>query len=296
MALICSYPVLQVRPYGLLAYEHKEFSSTRDFKRDRPAKEFNSYTGRLTPYAKKKLKRAIGLMVASAKEKEAPNWKTGKTFKFKVNFITFTLPAAQQEIEDKTIKRCLDNWIKRAKRKHNLNSYVWRAERQANGNIHFHMITDVWIHYEKIRNDWNSCLRETGLIEKFKAKHGHENPNSTDVHAVWKVKNLVQYFVKYMSKEHKQGEEPIKGKVWDCSKNLKTKTNCWMMMEGEAQQNWEYCYRSEQLERLDDPLFTIIFIKPDQWKQYIGKTLQHRWDEYLESIRQGNSPPGENSA
>lgn len=296
MSLIISYPVVQVRPYGLLAYDHKEFSKSWDVKRDRPKKEVAGYTGVLTTYSKKKLKRAIGLIVASAKEKEAPNFKTGKMFKFKLNFITFTLPAIDKGIEDKTIKKCLDNWIKRAKRKHKLNSYVWRAERQANGNIHFHMITDVWIHYEKIRNDWNAVLRETGLIEKFRAKHGHENPNSTDVHAIWKVKNLVQYFVKYMSKTHKEGEQPIKGKIWDCSKNLKIKTNCWMMLEGEARENWDYCYRAEELERIEDPLFTIIFIRPDQWDKYIGKTLQSKWNEYLEAIRRDGPYPGENSA
>lgn len=287
---------MQVRPYGLLVYEHKEFSSSREFKRDRPPTEFKSYTGKLTPYSKKKLKRAISLMVASAKEKEAPNWKTGKMFKFKVNFITFTLPASQQGIEDKTIKRCLDNWIKRAKRKHKLNSYVWRAERQANGNIHFHMVTDVWIHYEKIRNDWNACLRETGLIEKFRLKHGHENPNSTDVHAVWKVKNLTQYFVKYMSKEHKEGEAPIKGKVWDCSKNLKTKENCWMLLEGRAAENFDYLAKREDVERINDPLFTILFVSQEKWEQYICKEVREKWNEYLERIRNGNDPPGESEA
>lgn len=295
MALICSYPVLQVRPYGLLVYEHKEFSKSWDLKRDRPQREFNRYTGILTPFAKKKLKRAISLMVASAKEKEAPNFKTGKNYKFKVNFITFTLPASQQGIEDKTIKHCLDNWIKRAKRKHKLNSYVWRAERQANGNIHFHMVTDVWIHYEKIRNDWNAVLRETGLIEKFKEKHGHENPNSTDVHAIWKVKNLVQYFVKYMSKEHKQGEEPIKGKVWDCSQNLKTKNNCWMILEGRAAENFDYLANKQEIERINDPLFTILFVPQDKWNQYLCKEVRDKWDKYLEEIRNNSSPPGENS-
>jgi hypothetical protein len=310
-------------------YEHKEFSSSRDFKRDRTVREFKQYTGVLTPFAKKKLKRAIGLMVASAVEKEAPNFKTGKTYKFKVNFLTFTLPAIAQGIEDKTIKRCLDNWIKRAKRKHNLKSYVWRAERQANGNIHFHMVTDVWIHYEKIRDDWNAVLKETGLVEKYTQKHRGltfteylklypvnakvsrvgrlksyekgcatkwEQPNSTDVHAVWKVKNLTQYFVKYMSKEHKEGEEPIKGKVWDCSENLKTKENCWMLLEGRAAENFDYLAKKEDVERINDPLFTILFVSPEKWEQYLCKEVRDKWNEYLKRIRNGSAPPGESEA
>jgi hypothetical protein len=324
VTLICKYPVMQVRPYGLLVYEHKEFSSNRAFKRDRPERDFKPYTGAITEYSSKKLKRAIGLMVASAKEKDAPNFKTGNTFKFKVNFITFTLPALAEGIEDGTIKRCLDNWVKRAKRKYDLKSYVWRAERQLNHNIHFHMITDCWIHYEKIRNDWNAVLRETGLIDKFKEKYGHENPNSTDVHAVWKVKNLTQYFVKYMTKNTTQTKTKgkikslkhlpehyttaifkvpytqdhntkkfhyIKGKVWDCSKNLKTKNNCWMLLEGIQAENFDTLANREDVERINDPNFTILFVPIDKWNEYLCKEVREKWDKYLEDIRNWKEPP-----
>jgi hypothetical protein len=288
VALICSYPVLQIRPYGLLVYEHKEFSKSWDLKQDRAKKEINGYTGKLTTYSKKKLKRAIGLMVATAEEKEATNFKTGKQYKFKLNFITLTLPAAQGEIEDKTIKVCLDNWIKRAKRKHNLRSYVWRAERQANGNIHFHVITDTWIHYEQIRNDWNSVLWPTGLIQKYQAKHGIKQPNSTDVHAIWKVRNLTSYFVKYMSKSHKEGEKPINGKVWDCSSNLKTKKNCSMFLEGQTLECYEKLTKDESLAAIVDSNFVIIFIPPDRWLILFLPEWLEKWKEYLAQIR--NSP------
>ena len=107
-----SYPVLQVRTWGLLVYEHKEWHiSTKKTKTLNNKKanitttttteanhitttqtannnanttitteqdndntnnnkndlSNNSYTGTVTPYAKKKLKRAIQLLVASAK-------------------------------------------------------------------------------------------------------------------------------------------------------------------------------------------------------------------------------------
>lgn len=318
MALICSYPILQVRPYGLLVYEHREFTRNTDHTRINSKSTPKTYTGKITPFSKKKLKRSIGLMVASAEWKEAPNWKTGKTFKFKVNFITFTLPSNQGKIEDKTIKICLDNWIKRAKRKHNLKSYVWRAERQVNGSIHFHMITDVWIHYQKIRDDWNACLKETGLVNRYTEKHENltfreylklypttqrttrearwksyqygrstrwEQPNSTDVHAIWKIKNLTSYFVKYMSKTHKEGETPIQGKIWDCSSNLKTKINCSTFFQGMAEENFNYLASKEDIERIDDPMFTILFVPPEKWETYICKELREKWKEYLERIR-----------
>jgi hypothetical protein len=331
------YPVMQVRPYGLLVYDRLE--RLTPFPKRKHLSGFNrpgnrsdehgglrsAYTGVITPYAKRKLKRAIQLMVASAETKEAPNWKTGGTFKFKVNFITLTLPAPQREVTDKDIKKhCLDNFIKRLKRKYKLNSYVWRAERQKNGNLHFHIITDTWIHYEKIRNDWNGCLAQYHFIDEFENKHGHRNPNSTDVHAVWKVKNLTQYFVKYMSKGadtaedlynipfqrkkwHEKllvkpgttykrvmtrAENRIDGKLWDCSVNLKVKQNCEVQLEGDQYNLWEKVYNDPQVEIKTDQNFSIAFLKPHQFNRYITGDLRKRWEAYLHFIRCAEWPPG----
>lgn len=325
-----SYPVLQVRPWGLLVYDRIEWNiSTRKTKtlKDRnnninttttttanhittnptpnnnenttiTPEELddittnnkndlskNSYTGTVTPYAKKKLKRAIQLLVASAKDKEAPNFKTGKTFKFKVNFVTLTLPSPQEDITDKQIKKeVLDVFIKRLRRKMGLNNYVWRAERQKNGNLHFHMITDTYLHYEKLRNDWNACLNKFNFIDKFEQKHGHRNPNSTDIHAVWKVKNLTQYFIKYMAKDHKEGET-IEGKIWDCSKNLKTKQNCDMLLETEAYDIWEKAYHDTNNRIKNESNYCLIFMDDKRFNQYVTGCLRDKWERYLDSIR-----------
>ena len=291
------YPVLQVRPYGLLVYERKEYHYKPSRKgvpliqQGNHSNQFGTasgnkqYTGVLTAYARKRLKRAIQLLVASAKEKEAPNFKTGKLFKFKVNFVTFTLPCPQGNVTDREIKkRCLDNWIKRARRKYKLNNYVWRAERQKNGNLHFHMITDTWIHYEKIRNDWNDLLNHFGYIDTFEQKHGHRNPNSTDVHAVWKVKNLSQYFIKYMTKGGEEKDQ-INGKLWDCSKALKTKENCEFLLESEALATWNATTTDTQVQQKHDSNFSIAFLSPTQFQYYIKGQLLECWNSYLARIR-----------
>lgn len=293
---------MQLRPWGLIAYDRIEWPYGRKKKdskaitlnnrssQNNTVGVINSYTGKLTPYAKKKLKRAIGLLVASAKDKEAQNWKTGKIFKFKINFITLTLPASQGTITDKQLKKeVLDVWIKRMRRKHKLNNYVWRAERQKNGNIHFHLISDTYIHYEKIRNDWNACLAKFNFIDDFEKKNGHRNPNSTDVHAIWKVKNLVQYFVKYMAKDEKEGDF-IEGKVWDCSKALKTKENVEKLMESETAEIWNKAYNDNSTEKKHDTNYTLIFLPGKLFRQFITGQLLKDWNTYLEKIRLGNHP------
>lgn len=59
------------------------------------------------------------------------------------------------------------------------------------------------------------------MLKEFKAQYGHDNPNSTDIHAVHKINNLEAYLVKYITKEY-QNETKLDAKIWDCSKNIKT--------------------------------------------------------------------------
>ena len=262
-------------------------------------------------------------MVATAKWKEAKHFKTGKTFRFKVNFITLTLPAPQRNIGDREIKKhCLDAWLKRAKRKYGLKSYIWRAERQKNGNLHFHIITDCYIRYDFIRNDWNSVLSQYHFIEEFKQAYGHHNPNSTDVHSVKNVKNLSAYFVKYFSKSEvgKNGfakaplkevkhichdsdftsakyfhienpnQEFIDGKIWDCSSNLKTRENCEFMMDGKVREIAEHALQDTQVETKNLDFCTLIFLKDEKWDKYVTGEIREGWEKYLDKIRNAEHP------
>jgi len=289
-------------PYGLLVFQRTEWNIKPRFNRE-VRSQYNSnsdvvnqsieevqYSGVMTAFAKKRLRRAIQLMVAISLPKEAQHFKTGKYFKFRVNFITLTLPFEQGEHTDKSIKSlALDPWIKRMKRKRGLKSYVWRAEKQANGNLHFHIITDTWIHYQAIRDDWNECLQRFGYIDKFQERHGHRNPNSTDVHAVWRIKNLAAYFVKYMSKNSK-GCDVINGKLWDCSENLKVKDACEVLLEGTDLERWDRSRNVENARVIDDPNFSIVFLDGEGFEKIVTGDLREKWTAYLKRIREYERP------
>lgn len=268
-----------------MAYDQCIHSSTRVGSRKSTKPPEDTYTGKISNYSRKRLKRAIELIVAIARDKESKAFKTGKTYNFKLNFITFTLPAPQGANTDKEIKRYLDNWIKRAKRKHKLRSYVWRAEVQGNGNIHFHMITDTYIRWDHIRNDWNSCLQPSGLIDAFKTKHGHSNPNSTDVHAIKNIKNLSAYFVKYMSKDHKEGERKLEGKIWDCSKNLKTKENVNYEVGARELEVFQRVCAADSVRKVQTERYTIAFVPHTKFHKLLPATMVDDWLAYLGRIR-----------
>lgn len=219
-----SYEILQLRPNQILVYTYYP-DARRGGARNQHSinyllPENTKYTGLLSASARKKLRYAINLLVAQAEWKTALNFQLQKNFKFRVNFVTLTLSAPQGAISDKEIKRvCLNNFLNRAKKLWNMNTYVWRAEKQRNTNIHFHITTDVYIHYQELCKVWNECQELLGFVTRYRERTGNLNPNSTDVHSVKDVRNLANYLVKYMSKKEKDAQV-IDGKVWGCSKNL----------------------------------------------------------------------------
>src|SRR5690606_39568338 len=87
---------------------------------------------------------AINTLLAISTEKEVFNHRLGSTYKFRLSFITLTLPSPQGSISDKEIKRGpLRMFIQKMGRRYGMYNYVWKAEKQKNGNIHFHITTDV---------------------------------------------------------------------------------------------------------------------------------------------------------
>lgn len=220
-----------------------------------------------------------------------------------LTFVTLTLPAEQQHT-DEFIKRYIFwPWLEIIKRYYGVQEYVWRAEKQINGNIHFHILIDKFIKHDLVRFHWNYHLSKYSYIsaysdmrsklaplelvllkyfkpelapaqckgridtayknfiektcpdsafipvlDKFKnylktrpanvsfsdisrrikidMSTGFQNPNSTDIHSPAKIKNLVSYVIKYMSKKQKAGKKEIaiSGRCWGRSDGLEKLT------------------------------------------------------------------------
>lgn len=173
---------------------------------------------------KRRLTDTISWLVYQQKWKTVYNPKSRKNVKFKLNFITVTLPATQvhsdSDIKIKVFRPFLDS----LRRKFKVNSYIWRAEKQKNGNLHFHIITGTWVDWLELRNVWNNCTEKLGYLSRFISKHGSVSPNSTDVKSTKKIKKVGAYLAKYMAKgvegSSGDGGRVVKGRIWGCSENL----------------------------------------------------------------------------
>lgn len=151
----------------------------------------------LSPRAAKRLRLAIETMVITASNKWVWSKKAGKHFSFKVNFITLTLPSPQQHPDAVIVKECLSPFLNAWQKRVEGLLYVWKAEVQDNGNIHFHITSNAWYHYEHLRYDWNKYVNRLGYVDRAKSN----DPNSTDVHSTRKVRNLAGYLISYMNKK-----------------------------------------------------------------------------------------------
>lgn len=315
---------VQVRPTMVLLYDtylDRNVSSLAKTKPnfDRFANiDKEAYSGLLCPHAKKRLSRALNLLVAVAKPKRIFNQSTRKDFTFRVNFVTLTLPAAQRTVSDRQLKKnVFDPFIKSMRYKHGLKSYVWRAERQFNGNLHFHLTTDCYLPFTSIRDQWNRYLSRFHFIDEFEKNHGHTDPNSTDVHSVSKINNIAAYMVKYMSKApdvHLQEvnakraaknmaliepdnhpfrlidgqptwDAPIEGKVWDCSLNLKSKDRCEMASDSHTRGELSSILKSPNTTYCETDRCFIIALKKGRMEEVLPKRLRNDYQDYLNRIR-----------
>lgn len=199
-----------------------EFRQSAKFRANvEKLKKTAKYTGEITAGAKKRLAKAVSLLVQSAPEKWIWNPVTKKNQHHKLSFITLTLPDVEAAKDAKfTHKHLLQPMLRILREKYKMKAYVWKAELQKNESIHYHITTELFLPWEQLRQHWNALMKKNSLLEKFAEKYGHENPNSVDIHAVNKINDLEAYLIKYVTKEYQNGTK-LQGKIWDCSKNLK---------------------------------------------------------------------------
>lgn len=166
----------------------------------------------------KKIKKIIAhwILAINMSQKDQKN-----RFKKKRRYlvmITLTLPSTQVE-SDKEIKRkYLNTFLIRYKKKYDEANYLWVAEKQKNGNIHFHIITDNYVDKIWIKSVWNKVLSNGGYIMAFKSKFGYVSPPSTNVTGQKAMSNPANYLIKYVIKAEKT--LAIEGVKWACSKEL----------------------------------------------------------------------------
>jgi len=178
-----------------------------------------AYKNKFSDGAKKRVGRAIDLLVQIAKTRYIDNPVTGKKQRHRLSFITLTISQHKNITAKEAYDKGLVHFLQWFRRTMGVRTYVWKCEVQKRGQIHYHITTPNWIHYQKIRDKWNNIQRENNWLDDYYKLKGHYDPNSTDIGEVQHVKDLSGYLKKEFCKAIQNPE--CDGKVWDCSMNLK---------------------------------------------------------------------------
>lgn len=253
-----------------------------------------AYTGEMSAGSRKRLQDACELMIAITPKKWYNHPSTGKRLSFRIGLITTTLSAPQGGISDREIKKGLLEPLLRKLRKYGLRNYIWKAERQRNGNIHFHIFVDTFVDKTDLRNIWNRLQAKYHFIQAFRKKHGHSDPNSTDIKAVVSDDGLVKYMLKYMVKpvekaEQKEIGRPDEskdtGKVWDCSKALKMKNPTAEFCESGEYELIDQGVILGELKEIKTDYCWIYIFSGDNWKDYVPPSAELRYANWISLVR-----------
>jgi len=265
----------------------------------------NDNNGILSKKAATKMRNAVNWLLESATWKTVYSKTEQKHFRFKVNFITLTVPKIEgRDISSKELKALLHNWLVYSRKYFYMKNYVWKIERGKLGKLHIHLTTDTFIHYRKLRDSWNRLLMKSGYSDTYYSRTGHYDPNSTDVHSVKSIKNLAGYICKYMSKETELGADWT-GRLWGCNYELSAGNKCSYIADpselaevSESLMKREIRY-SPILSKPDSMggtkrLGEIFFVNTDTWSRHIKGKIKDAYDNHRFYIRsQTPKPPKE---
>lgn len=213
-----------------------------------PEKGVRNSTILFSSAAKKRMKRILDL------------WHYSLSSENNMAFITLTLSSTWHR--DTNYITLLQYFIEKMTYRYGGFNYVYKAEHQKNGNIHFHILTDCLMDWRVIRGVWNKLQRkhvdEYQIKMKKKYKNGFyfdknmvnnnnvvvsediqfkryksgvkanwRNPNSTDIDIVDNIEQLGAYLNKYMTKSEEEINEktPLK-RYWGKNQELELLRYC----------------------------------------------------------------------
>lgn len=243
---------LQVRYNQALLYDLPKEGFDRPAWMKPPARK--GYSGEVTEHTRKRIRTAIDVLLQKSKERQIVNTVTNRKQKFQLSFITLTI-SQTETVQASEGHKALKIWLqhfrrpwRKAQMSEQLKSYVWKAELQKRNQLHYHITANSFLHFAEIRRVWNDIQRSRGWLDEYHAKTGKWDANSTDVHAVYKIKDVSRYLSKYIAKqEYKVSPanceagfpallEPIRldAKVWGCSEDVKGVKRFSCLLDGDT--------------------------------------------------------------
>ncbi len=131
------------------------------------------------------------------------NKKTGEmqySFTYRLGFITLTLPSTQKHTDEFIKEHMLQPLLYWLTRYYNCN-YVWKAETQQNGRIHFHITVDAFIPWRALAAKWNTVCAKYEYCTVFdNLEKDYKEDAATQIKAIVNEKGLAPIIGGYLTK------------------------------------------------------------------------------------------------
>lgn len=244
-----------------------------------------AYSGTVTKGAQKRIAKAVSVLMQTSPVQRFYSPISGKKISFKLGFLTLTISSTKKLLTAKEAhKLLLEPFLRILRNRYKLKSYIWKAELQKRGQIHYHLTINRWIHYKDLQRTWNSLQQKAGLLEEFYSKKGHYNPNSIDIHSVKNVQNLEAYLIKYLSK-NESDKGATQGKIWDCSLNLKQANYFTDMLDSGIAAQIEAYKKENKVRIIQSDFCTIVIFKKARPSSVLSSSGLKRYKEWAATIQ-----------
>lgn len=138
----------------------------------------------------------------------------GRKLRHRQGFLTLTLPGVATE-DHKAIKaKVLDPFFTYCRNVLGLRDYVWTAELQDRGEIHFHAIVNQFLPKDKVRSAWLGACDRSGIV----SSSGRGSRPATEIEECKDWNGSRIYAGKYLAKALRSGD--IVGRVWSGSHSV----------------------------------------------------------------------------
>lgn len=209
-------------------------------------------TSGVSQATRSKISKHCRVLALCAEKRKVRNSK-GNYVDHLCTFITLTLPSEQRHEDQVITKEILGTFLDKCRKLGLLANYVWRAEKQKNGNIHYHIISDTFANFSLFRRLWYVALRKLNYLhaytEKFsKMSYSDYNnqkfnagktpvetasayargvrsrwsePPACHVDYLTDISTLSIYISKYVSKSDENNPNCVSGRSWSASQSVK---------------------------------------------------------------------------
>jgi hypothetical protein len=255
---------------------------------------------KLSKATQSKMSKSIRYLNFVAQDKNVTHHQSSQSIKFKIAFITLTLSSVQVHTDNEIKNKLLNQLFIEFKNKYKVTNYVWRCEKQLNGNVHFHILVDKFIPHAELREIWNRLQNKLGYVDRYQNKMQNisykdyadsfkyrksytesairtayakgkatnwKYPNSTDVHSLQFIKDIDSYLCKYMVKNEQN--EGIVGRLWGCSHSLSNIKGGTAIVDTNISGELSKLFASGHSKFFTSDYYTIVF-EDIMFLKYIG--------------------------